>query len=162
MGALIFVAIALGLIVSAQKKKGLAALVDQDEQAKAIFNVIGGRLVYKPTMRKLIVDSLFSRVVQLTNEPSLLMLVPGPGEPMPAQAFGAWFMLKSLHSEGFNIWVPTNTHIPVAIPLPVLFLPPTEQGPAEGFARLIASTEPWPAPPPSLAAFAAEFDVPQA
>ena len=89
MGALIFVAIALGLIVSAQKKKGLAALVDQDEQAKAIFNVIDGRLVYKPTMRKLIIDSLFSRVVQLTNEPSLLMLVPGTGDRVVAATLGS-------------------------------------------------------------------------
>ncbi len=162
MGALILGLIALTLITAAQKKKGLAGAVERDSQAKAVFNVIGGRLVFKPNVAKLIIDSLFSRQVQLTQESNLVMVVPGPGEPIPAQNFGAWFMLKSLHADGFNIWVPTNMHIPAAVPQPVLFLPPTEQGPAEGFARLISVTEPWPAPPEQLAAFAAQFDVPQA
>lgn len=153
MGALIIVAIALAAIAAAQKKSTLAAAVDRDEQAKTLFNVIRNRLVYKPQLRAIIINTYFSRQLQLTDQPNLVLLVAGPGEAIGFQQSGAWFMLRALHADGFNIWVPTNAHIPVALPQPALFLPPSDPGPAEGFARLIAVTEPWPAPPATLATF---------
>jgi hypothetical protein len=111
------------------------------------FQEVMGRLMYRPEVAVMIVNSLLYKIALPTDQPHLAMVHPGPGTPMGTDDWGAWFGLKALHEQGFDLWVPTNAHVPVALPWPVLFVKPTDPIPPEGFALLVARDEQWPPMP---------------
>ncbi len=116
------------------------------EQASAFQHVMG-RLMYVPDVALLVINGWLYKAALPTDQPNLMMIHPGPGIPIGENEWGAWFAGKFLNEQGFDIWVPTNAHVPVALPMPALFLQPGDPPPPEGFALLITGEERWPPMP---------------
>lgn len=110
----------------------------------ATFDQVGDQLHYKWAVAQLAIGALLYKVVFPTEQANLVMVQPGTGEVMGPNQFGAWWGLKGLHDEGFDIWVPTNFHLPLQLPQPVLFLSPGQRPPEEGYALLIGAAQIWP------------------
>ncbi len=111
------------------------------------FQQSGGRQRYRPEIARRIVDTLIFKAIVPTDQPSLAMVHPGPGTPLGPNEWGAWHGFKALHEQGLDLWVPTNTHLTMTLPWPVLFVEPSEPVPPDGFALLMARDEQWPPKP---------------
>lgn len=144
MFPLIIIAGALLLLATASPKK--APPKELPAEWAATFDQVGGQLHYKWAVARLAIGALMYKVVFPSEQPNMVMVQPGPGEVMGPQQFGAWWGLKGLHDDGFDIWVPTNFHLPVQLAHPVLFLPPGQPPPPEGYAMLISAAQQWPEP----------------
>ncbi len=106
-----------------------------------LFTEIGGVLEYKPEVAHRILFSYGGRAWEFGADPNVIIIHPAPAQPGQPDAFTALFQS---HADGVDIYVPTNAHLPIAIPVPVLLLDPGAAPPAAGMARLVRATQPFP------------------
>lgn len=108
---------------------------------RSLFSDVGGVLEYVPEVAHRILFSYSGRAWEFGPASNVIIIHPAPAQPGQLDAFTALFQA---HADGLDIYVPTNAHVPIAIPVPVLFLDPDAPPPVEGMARLIRANQPFP------------------
>ncbi len=110
------------------------------------FDSIGEHLAYKPKVANRLIQALLFSLAIPTDQPNVLLVLPGPNGAVGPTEWGAYYGLKLLHDEGNAIWVPLSFHWPDAARTGrfVIFLPPAEK-PPQDYALLKMPDEPWPA-----------------
>ncbi len=111
-----------------------------------LFVEVGGVLQYRPEVADRILLSYFHRgYIFPSDDPSVIVVVPGaPGITPGTAPEGAYVFLQRSHAEGNDIYAPTNAHLPVVQPVPLLLQDPGAPPPTAGMARLIRPTQPFP------------------
>lgn len=136
------------LLLITSKAPGGPGRVDE------IFQRLRGALRYRPIPRKQIIDSLVFRALYPPAQggpPDTAFIVTGAGRIFGPNESGAWFQLRALHDQGFDLWVRPQLHESFGEqPEPVMFLLPGAPAPPD-MAMLIGADTPWPEPPPGLA-----------
>ena len=110
------------------------------------FESIGGRLAYKRSVARSLIQALLYRAATPSAEPNVMILYPTTGAAVGPDAWGAYYGFEALHDQGFALWVPLHFHWPQSQQAAqfVLYLPPDEP-PPDDYALLIAPEELWPA-----------------
>lgn len=146
--------LALFALLGAAGNKGPHTESKLPPEVKAAFNVVNGRLHYRAQLAELVLASMLSKVAFPTEVPNVTLVQPGDKPIMGVDEWGAYWVLMALHEANNDIWVPTNMHLELPAPQPVMFLSPGKNPPDEGFALLISAAQPWPQLPAGMPALA--------